>query len=126
MTRPKTYYGQWVIIAGSRDLDDYNLIEEAIKASRFEINGIVSGMARGVDNNAYMYAMMNDIDVKQFPADWDKHGKRAGYLRNIEMSKFGDALIAIWDGKSIGTSMMIDIMERAHKPIYVHEMWHKN
>lgn len=43
-----------------------------------------------------------------FKADWDKHGKAAGFKRNTEMAKYADALIAFWDGKSKGTKHMID------------------
>ena len=45
----------------------------------------------------------------EFPADWDKHGKSAGYKRNLEMAENADALIAFWDGESRGTKHMIDI-----------------
>lgn len=37
----------------------------------------------------------------------DKHGKMAGPIRNLEMAKYADGLIAFWDGKSRGTRDMI-------------------
>lgn len=43
-----------------------------------------------------------------FPADWDRYGKAAGYLRNTEMAKNADALVAFWDGMSLGTRHMIE------------------
>ena len=51
----------------------------------------------------------NNISLMCFPADWNKYGKRAGYIRNEQMAKEADALIAFWDGKSKGTKHMIDI-----------------
>ena len=46
--------------------------------------------------------------MRVFPADWDKYGKRAGYLRNVQMAEYADALLAFWDGESRGTKNMID------------------
>ena len=45
-------------------------------------------------------------------ADWEKHGKSAGYKRNQEMANVSTHLIAFWDGKSRGTKHMIDIAKR--------------
>lgn len=54
------------------------------------------------------YARMRKLTIKRFPPDWDSFGKKAGALRNIEMAKYGETLIAFWDGKSKGTKHMID------------------
>jgi len=98
-----------VIIAGSRNITDYNAIKNIIEQSQFEITEVVSGMARGIDSLAVKYAQENNIQLKQFPADWNKHGKSAGPIRNTEMANYADALIAIWDGQSRGTKHMIDV-----------------
>lgn len=100
-----------VIIAGSRGFNDFNLLCE--KVDRILSNEtnieIVSGTAKGADKLGEMYANKRGYDLKQFPADWEKYGKSAGYLRNVEMADYPDALIAFWDGKSRGTKHMIDI-----------------
>lgn len=98
-----------VIIAGSRDNITYEDVIEAI--NRFQsknITEVVSGTARGVDRFGEELAQRNSCLVKQFPADWDTYGKKAGYLRNTIMANYADALIAIWDGESRGTKHMID------------------
>ena len=46
------------------------------------------------------------------PADWDKHGKAAGPIRNAEMAEVADALIAFWDGQSRETKSMIDLARK--------------
>jgi hypothetical protein len=61
------------------------------------------------------------IPVKRFPADWHKYKRAAGFVRNVEMSKHADALLAIWDGKSAGTSMMIDIARRRGLRVVVYQ-----
>ena len=115
-----------IIVAGSRDITDYTVVCEAIEKSGF-VDGIhtieiVSGKARGVDTLGEQYAKDNNLKVHEFPADWDKYGKSAGYRRNSVMAKHADCLVAIWDGKSRGTLHMINIMNDYNKPVYVHHV----
>lgn len=69
---------------------------------------IVSGGARGADTLGERYAIENHIEVARFIPKWDAYGKKAGVLRNADMGRYGDALVAFWDGKSVGTKHMID------------------
>lgn len=107
------------IIAGSRDIYDYEVVLSAVKESGFEITEVVNGMARGVDTLGGLYGRSNGIPVKQFPADWDTYGKRAGVMRNVQMAEYADALIAVWDGKSRGTKHMIDTATKKGLKVYV-------
>ncbi len=95
-----------IIIAGSRDIDSYAVIADAVKQSGFFITEVVSGKARGVDSLGEVWAENNDIPVKEFPADWDNE-EDAGFNRNDRMGDYGDGLIAIRLGDSSGTSHMI-------------------
>lgn len=100
-----------VIIAGSRDFSDFQLLYakcEEILESQTDIE-IVSGTARGADKLGEHYASLKGHSVAKFPADWDKHGKAAGYVRNKEMAEYADMLIAFWDGESRGTGHMINL-----------------
>ena len=97
------------IIAGGRDFLDYSLLVHTLLTLEFEITEIVSGAARGADRMGEMWGEVTDTPVKKFPADWKKHGKPAGYIRNAEMANYADALVAFWDGKSRGTKNMIDL-----------------
>ena len=113
-----------VIVAGGRNFNDYDQLS-AVIFDQAELVGedvgisIVSGMARGADALAHQFAMNEGVQVYEFPADWNKYGKRAGYVRNDEMAQFADALIAFWDGKSRGTKNMIETMTRLGKPVIV-------
>ncbi len=111
-----------VIVAGSRTITDPQVIAAAINHSGFRITEVVSGCARGVDQLGEAWARSQHIPVKQFPANWDQHGKRAGYLRNEQMSRYADALVAIWDGISSGTKHMIDSARERGLKVYVHLM----
>ncbi len=86
----------------------------------FEITEIVSGTCKGVDQLGEEWAGRKGIPVKRFPADWNQYGRRAGPLRNREMAKYADALIAIWDGESRGTKNMIDEALREKLEVYVY------
>jgi len=113
-----------VIIAGSRDITNYNVVKRAIRKAAQKRNihptTILSGGCRGVDGYGQLYAQKYDIPVKIYPAKWNKYGRAAGPRRNRKMSKKADALIAVWDGQSTGTKNMIDIMISKAKPIYIH------
>ena len=102
-----------VIIAGGRDFDDYEKLRtycDHILEDQTDIE-IVSGTAKGADQMGERYAKEKGYPVKQFPADWSK-GKSAGYVRNEEMAKYADALIAFWNGLSKGTGHMIDLAKK--------------
>ena len=103
-----------IIIAGSRNFNDYNLLKSSCDnlLTQFTNIEIVSGTARGADKLGERYAREKGYDIKQFPANWDKFGKSAGYIRNDEMSQYADMLIAFWDGISKGTKHMIDLANK--------------
>ena len=103
-----------VIIAGSRTFSDYNFLRTNCDRllSQFSNIEIVSGTAQGADQLGERYAREKGYDIKQFPANWDKYGKRAGYLRNDDMAQYADWLIAFWDGTSKGTKHMIDLANK--------------
>lgn len=110
------------IIAGSRGLaglGDLDLVTLAAKRSGFNIRQVLSGTANGIDNAGEKWAAANGKPVLQYPAEWDKYGKGAGYQRNLMMARVAEALVAVWDGKSKGTSHIIETMTKYHKPVYV-------
>lgn len=110
------------IIAGSRDLASVDLVEEAFCLSDIYVSEVVSGGCRGVDMAGEQWATLQGIPIKRFPADWKTHGRAAGPMRNRQMAKYADALIAIWDGKSKGTKNMIEEAHKAGLVVYVHEV----
>jgi len=107
------------IIAGSRNITELKYVEEAIVESGFTITEIVSGGAKGIDSLGEYYGTKHKIPIKKFPANWKLHGKKAGPIRNEEMAKYAEALIAIWDGKSTGTRDMINRAIKKGFKVYV-------
>ena len=131
----KTLFGEKqmelrVIIAGSRDFDDYKYLSETLKSFIKEHPErdiiIVSGMARGADKLGEQFAIENNLAIRRFFAKWDKYGKSAGYIRNNEMLDFiqqpncESAVIAFWDGTSKGTKHTIDNARKRDIQTYVY------
>lgn len=119
-----------VIIAGSRDFDDYNAVIKNIKnfIKDYNINSpseieIISGCARGADTLGIRLADKNNITCKKFLAQWDIYGKSAGYKRNIQMAEYAaeedGVLFAFWDGESKGTKHMIDTAKKQGLQVFV-------
>lgn len=107
-----------VIIAGTRDFDNYELLKQKmdkILAGKIRNNEeiiIISGTARGADKLGERYAREKGYKIERYPANWDNHGKRAGYIRNEQMAKVADACVCFWDEQSKGTKHMIDLAKQ--------------
>ena len=120
-----------VIIAGSRDFNDYELLKKSAieiitkKTMLPDLTRIISGGARGADTLGERFANEMGWEISRFIPDWDGLGKRAGYVRNAEMAKFAveddsyGVLIAFWDGQSRGTKHMIDLAKRYGLEVHV-------
>lgn len=101
-----------IIVAGGRDFNDYSILYlELNKLLEFYCGDIeiVSGTAKGADRLGEVFARNEGLPVHRFPANWDLHGKSAGYKRNVLMAENAEVLLAFWDGESKGTKHMIDI-----------------
>lgn len=106
-----------VIVCGSRAWTNREQIAERLS----ELPGtstIVHGAAKGADRIAAQEGQKLGLLIEEHPADWQTHGKRAGVIRNEEMAKLGaDLCLAFWDGRSRGTSDMVDRAERHGIPL---------
>jgi hypothetical protein len=112
-----------LLIAGSRDYPSGGNFK-AKMAELIAIYGmpseVVSGHChKGVDAMGEDWAAENKVPVKRFAADWNKHGKAAGPIRNREMAPYCDRAFIFWDGKSRGSKNMIEELQRHNKPYTV-------
>ncbi len=107
-----------VAVIGSRNFSDFKLLK--VYLGRFFYPFVlISGAAKGADSLAERYADVVGLEKKIFPANWDKHGKRAGFLRNKKIVKNCDVVVAFWDGESKGTKNTIDLAKEAGKKVYI-------
>lgn len=107
-----------VIVAGSRSFKDYDLMKRSLNRIFSNIKTpieIVSGTANGADKLGERYADENGLYVKLMPAEWTKHQRKAGPIRNEEMAKYvapNGGCVIFWDGVSAGTKQMIKIARK--------------
>lgn len=113
-----------IIIAGGRDFNNYEFLKEkcsnVINSFLFKDDiKLVSGKAKGADTLGENFAKEFNYQLLEYPANWNEYGKSAGYIRNEEMAKISQVLIAFWDGKSKGTKHMINLAKKYNLEIYI-------
>ena len=113
-------------IIGGRDFTDFNKAEQVFweyycfyddetGKPYAHIDEIISGGAKGADLIAKRLATKYKVKYTEFPADWDKYGKFAGFKRNIQIVDSSDMVLAFWDGTSKGTAHSLSLAKQAKK-----------
>ena len=104
-----------VLVCGGRDFADYERLDAVLDwlHERHRFTALIQGEARGADRMAGEWADARGVECLRFPADWDKHGRRAGPIRNRQMLVEGrpDLVVAFPGGR--GTANMIEQAEKA-------------
>jgi len=95
-------------------------LEAALSKCGWVPTVVISGRARGADTLGEEWAKANNVPREVYPANWDLYGKSAGFIRNKQMAEVAEALIALWDGSSKGTSHMINIARAKGIRVYIH------
>lgn len=102
-----------VIVCGGRDFTNEWLLNEWLDATHSEtpITTLVQGGAMGADSLARQWARSRGVLVITVEADWTKHGKAAGPIRNQRMlDEHKPELVIAFNGGR-GTA---DMMRRAN------------
>lgn len=107
-----------IAVIGSRTFYDYELLKKTLDEFT-DIDTIVSGGAQGADKLGERYAEENKLETLIFIPDWNKYGKRAGFIRNEDIVKNADKVVAFWDGVSKGTLSSINIAKKYDKEILI-------
>lgn len=103
-----------VLITGSRDWDDRVTIARALFNHAPSGATLVSGACPTGADRICEELWANDGPIERHPADWNQHGKRAGFIRNAEMVKLGaDVCLAFIRNGSKGATMTADLAETA-------------
>ncbi len=113
-----------VVVAGTRTYDNYEeakaFIDSCIRNIREDFTLVfLTGECRGADALGERYAAENGFEIERYPADWDKHGRAAGPIRNKQMAEAADYVICFWDGVSRGTLSMIEYAQQMQKPLKI-------
>ncbi|MFF1776978.1 SLOG family protein [Streptomyces virginiae] len=110
-----------ILVTGSRDWEDAATVERAIFHALYETKTahresvlIHGACPTGADAQAARYATAMGMHVLAVPAQWDRWGKSAGYIRNGEMIDLDpDVCLAFIRSRSRGASMTADLAEKA-------------
>jgi len=106
-----------VAVIGSRSFDDYEELKRVL--SKINITLLVSGGAKGADSLGERYADENNISKKIYLPNWEKFGKSAGMIRNDDIIKKADIVVAFWDQESKGTLNAINKAKRQNKKLII-------
>lgn len=113
-------------VVGSRTCTDEKVIHQHIANWCAQHNyaelEIVSGGAKGVDSAAASFAAKNDVALCELLPDWKRHGRGAGFKRNIDIVDRATHVLAIWDGQSKGTQHSMSLAKKQDKELTVVEM----
>ena len=118
-------------IIGSRTATDYTLLTDYIdrwfgfnladdgSERGHLVDEVISGGAAGADTLGARWAKDHGVKLTVFKPDWERYGKRAGFLRNEDIVKAADMVLALWDGVSKGTANSLSIAKRLKKPTLI-------
>jgi hypothetical protein len=102
-----------VLVCGSRSWTNYQAVRARLRELPEDSTIIHGACSAGADELADRAASFLGLDRIAYPANWKRHGKKAGPIRNRRMlALWPDLVIAFWDRKSTGT---LDVIEAAIK-----------
>jgi len=114
-----------VLVCGGRDFRDSGLVRRVLDLVHRDgtIGLVIHGDASGADRLSGGWADLRGVPVEKHPADWRKHGRAAGPIRNAEMLGSRPDLVVAFPGGR-GTADMvrrartagIDVLEVSSRP----------
>src|SRR5258708_5174711 len=107
-----------IAIIGTRTFAHLEMVS-AYVAELEKTDIVLSGGAPGPDTAAEKAARARGLAVQIFHADWQKHGKQAGMIRNHALISAADRVVAFWDGASAGTKASIEMAKRQKKQVLI-------
>lgn len=106
-------------IIGSRGFNNYELLKQTIYkyfgTDIPSLEEIISGGAVGADSLGAKFANDYNIKLTEFIPEWHKHGKNAGFIRNEDIIKNADVVLAFWNGYSNGTKNALEWAKKYKK-----------
>lgn len=116
------------LITGSRDWRADYVITHALhdawsaagKPLPEEVTLVTGKCPTGADYLAGVLAIKAGWTIEPHPADWEKYGRRAGFVRNAEMVDLGaDLVLAFIRNDSKGATMTVKLAKKAGLPMVV-------
>lgn len=89
-----------ILACGSRHYSDAKRIARVLAEYKDAEPTVIHGAAKGTDTQAGEAALDLGYPVEEYPADWQRHGKAAGPIRNRQMlDRRPNLVIAFGNGR---------------------------
>lgn len=113
-----------IAVVGGRDFENFNLLDDTVSRvirgwDVWQTAVIVSGGAYGADKLAERFAAKHSLPTIIHLPDWNKHGKGAAFIRNLQIVLSADIVVAFWDRQSKGTADTITKAQEHGKPVVI-------
>lgn len=111
-----------VLVTGGRDFGDRELLFGALDRLHavHGFTALIHGDANGADRLSGEWAGARGVSVEVHPADWKKHGRAAGPIRNQKMLEEKPDLVVAFPGGR-GTADMVRRAREAGIEVFVVE-----
>jgi len=111
-----------ILLCGSRNWDNREIIKTALKKIQYPkaTPYVIHGVAKGADTIGKEEAEKLGFVTKAYEADWDRYGKKAIYLRNIDMINSNPHVVLAFCNylpRCKGTSMTIELAKQHGIPV---------
>lgn len=105
-----------VLVCGGREFDRQDYVERSLDAihETTPISVVINGGARGADTLGALWASKRGIKVRTYPANWGKHGRSAGPIRNKQMLDEGKPTLVVAFEGGRGTAHMVGLAKAAN------------
>lgn len=104
-----------VLVCGGRDFTNADLLNRELDRLHAEhgFGGLIEGGAPGADTLAGVWADARGVPRQTFPADWKKHRRAAGPIRNQQMLDEGKPDLVVAFPGGTGTAGMMKLAKTA-------------
>ena len=120
-------------VVGSKTVTDFQIIKDMIMKPitllNWKITEIVIGGVDYCDLGAALWARQNKVPIRIFSPNWKQWGRRAGFMRNIEMVNHADAIIILCEEDKDVFHNLINLAKEKRKQIFFYhlkEKYHEN
>ena len=105
-----------IAVIGSRDIEPQieKIIKDIQKITQ-EKPIIISGGAKGADQQAKKAAQRMGWDYEEYRPNYELYGKPATMIRNRQIIEQAEYILAYWNGQSKGTAQAIEYAKKKGK-----------
>lgn len=106
--------GKKIAVMGGSNCGNSDVVKRLLDKNVAKLKILVCGVTRDIDRATHKWAEEAGIPYITFPA---KKGDKGGVLRrNRQVIEYADFIFVLWDGKSDGAKIQIEMIQQLNKP----------